>query len=208
MDFLVSFIAIAFYAIILAAVFIAELQLTKKRKRGTWILPVIMTVIAIFVSAQFSWSGYSRGSLNSVSIDGPNGMVGELQTAIDDKEKQMLAVGRLVFGDTEDHVKYIDLEFKEGKLIGSKEGLPYKAAVEKAVHFAASGFTGKTVSYDELEKVRKQISAPVETFSWKLFIRNIIIYAVFPIILWMMYFFGRRQMRKEMQIEKTQLNDL
>lgn len=192
---------------IAAAVIYAQWQLIKHKTKWKWVLPVVVTILAVLSTIQMSWMSHSSSGTTSVQVWDEGEYIGEVQTAID-RQKHIYAIGRLVIGDTEKDLEYVDLEYKDGELVGSEEALKYRKEIDEAIGFATKNFTGSTVSLEEVKKAQDKIKEPVKTFSFKNFIRVLAFYAICPLILWIMVLGNKLQSPKGKQLDKTRIEDL
>lgn len=202
-----TFILMFIFIGVAALTILAEWQIIKLQKKWKWVIPAAITILAIFSSIQFSWISHSSSGITSVSVMIEDDQFGEIQTAAD-HEKHMYAIGYLVIGETEKDLEYIALEYKEGELVGSKEALQYKKQIDNATRSLTKGFTGSTVSFEELRDEQDKIREPVKTFSFKNYLIAFGFHAVCPLILWLMVLGDRLQRKKGNQLDKTRLEDL
>lgn len=207
MEFLISFVGIAIFGSIIAAIFMLQRYFVKGNRKWAWILAAVVTVLAMFSTYQSSWMYHSGGNQRDALVWQEGTYIGELQMVID-QDRHLLAVGRLVIGKTEKELEYMDLEFKDGKLTGSQEALQYKDAIEKAIGKPRKGFTGSTVSYDELNKIYDKLNEPTRIFTWRSLIQAAIFNGIFPLILWVMAIAGYRRRKSEEQLKKISVKDL
>ena len=185
-----------------------EWYLIRHGKKCRWILPVLITVAVIAYSAHGQWWTRSSSGIREILVWDNHEYVGILQTAIDD-EKHMHAVGRLVMGEKEEDLDFIDLEFEDGRLVGSERALAYEEPIKEALGRSMKGFTGKSVSYEQLEKAQDVIAEPVkEAYNWTGFARSLIFHSVVPIIAWAMVFQDFLRKRKQKQLRKMRISDL
>lgn len=195
------------YLAVFVILFILERQFIKKRKKWEWLIPVLVTVLCLSFAVKGSNISSSSSGITDVLVWDEGTYIGEAQLAAD-RDNNLKAIGRLVIGENEKDLDYLDLEYKNGELIGSEEALKYKKSINKAIGFATKNYTGKSVSYDELEQARKEISKPVVKFSWKLFSKNLMILSFVPIIFWGMLLSSRWKRKRKNQLDKTRLEDL
>lgn len=193
----------------IAAVTLGLLRyLIKQEKRGKWAVTVVITIAVVAISAHGQWWYQSGGEIGDILVWDNHEYVGVLQTAVDHDDR-LRAVGRLVIGETEEDLDYIDLKFEDGKLIGPKEALPYAGPVKEALGRFAKGFTGSSVSYKELEEIQAQIAEPVRgDYNWQGFVRNLLFCSVVPVVAWIMVLKDFFRKRKQKQLRKTQIMDL
>ena len=193
----------------IAAVTLGLLRyLIKHEKRGKWAVTVVITIAVVAISAHGQWWYQSGGGIGDILVWDNHEYVGVLQTAVD-HDDHLRAVGRLVIGETEEDLDYIDLKFEDGKLIGPKEALPYAGPVKEALGRFAKGFTGSSVSYKELEEIQAQIAEPVRgDYNWQGFVRNLLFCSVVPVVAWIMVLKDFFRKRKQKQLRKTQIMDL
>ncbi len=182
--------------------------LIKHDKRGKWAVAVIITAAVVFTSAHGQWWYHSGGGMNNILVWDNHEYVGVLQTAIDDND-HLCAVGRLALGETEEDLDYLDLQFEDGKLVGTKEALQYAEPIKEALGRSAKGFSGSSVSYEALREVHKQITEPVRgDYNWQGFLKELLFCSVVPIIAWSMVLKDFFKKRKQKQLRKTQIMDL
>ena len=202
-----AFTSIFIFIGVAALTILAEWQMIKLQKKWKWVIPAAITILAIFSSIQFSWISHSSSGIRSVSVMIEDVQFGEIQTAAD-HEKHMHAIGYLVNGETEKDLEYIALEYKEGELVGSEEAMQYKKQIDNAMRSFTKGFTGSTVSLEELRDEQDKISETVKTFSLKNYFIAFAFHAICPLVLWLMVLGDRLQRKNRNQLDKTRLEDL
>jgi len=206
--YLFCLMTLARFATISAVVLGFLWYLIKHDKRGKWAAAVIITAAVVAVSAHGQWHYFSSGGECDILAYDNHQCVGELQTVIDN-DNRLRAVGRLVLGETEDELDYIELEFEDGKLVGPKEALQYTKPIKEALGRSAKGFTGSSVSYKELRKIHNQVAEPVRgDYNWYGFFRELLFNSVIPIAAWIMVLNDFFKKRKQKQLRKTQIMDL
>lgn len=206
--FLYCLMMLTKFVTVAAIVLALQWYLVKHEKRGRWILPVLITIFAVIFSAHGQWWYHSSSGISEILVWDDHEYVGVLQTAIDE-DRHMRAVGRLVIGETEEELDYIDLEFDSGKMIGTKKALKYEAPIMEALGRSAKDFTGSSVSYKELEREQEHIAEPVRgEYNWQGFAQKLIFTSVVPIVAWIMVCRDFRKKRKQKQLRKMQITDL
>lgn len=182
--------------------------LIKHEKKARWILPVLLTIFTIISSAHGQWWYHGSSGIREILVWDDNNYVGILQTAIDD-ERQIHAVGRLIIGETEEELDYVDLDFKNGRLVGTEEALQYGGPIMEALGRAAKGFTGSSVSYEELTAEQDKIGEPVRgDYNWQRFIQQLIATSIIPVIAWIMVCRDFRKKSRQKQLHRIEITDL
>lgn len=201
-----SLAAVLFLAALAAIAVLVELHFIRKRKKGEWIFPVVVTALAIAMiipnAKMTSTQGGGRGSY----CIGDNDHPAEVSMVLDADHK-MAAVGYLMVGEGE-NAQYLPLEFKEGKLIGKEEAMEYKQEIEGAMKSLLKGFTGKSLPADQLEEAADKAQVIEKHFSWTALFMMCILYAPAPILLWAVYLISRIRRHRRNRLEKLKLQDL
>lgn len=195
------------YIALFAILLIVERQCIKKRKKWEWVIPVLVTVLCIGMAVSGSKIRSCSSGITDVLVWDDSVHIGEVRLAAD-RDNNLKAIGKLVVGDNEKELDYINLEYRDGELVGSEKALKYKKPIDKAIGFVTKGYTGKSVSYDELEKAREEIRKPVESFSWKLFRKNLLMMFIVPVIFWLMPLLSAWMRKRRNQLNKSKLEDL
>ncbi|MGN0659367.1 MAG: hypothetical protein ACI4LA_07140 [Emergencia sp.] len=206
-----AFVVLLIFISVTVLLILAEAESIKRRKKWEWILPLIVTAAALILivpNAQETSSGPWGTSLN-VQIS--ESRSGELNMVWKDRGEgrgnEVLAVGFLEVGKGENR-QYLDVELRNGKLIGGKEALKYKEAVEESVSWIDGDYTGKTVSYEELQQAAAEASKPQSEFTWHAFGILCLYFAPAPLILWSMYLISCQRRKRRQRVTRTRLEDL
>ena len=199
-------LVIFFVFIAIAAVLVLlEKKFIQQRKKGEWILPVIITVMAVGIMI-FAGNGLRTNSniAHYVMIWNDKDTVGDL-AIIKDREKHVLGVGFLKLDTGKG---YIEVEFQDGELIGSKDALPYKKAIMKSAGDLVKGFTGSSLDYEDVEELTQKTEKLPLNFKdgWTWY--GIMWRSLLPVVLWSMLLVSSWRRKKRKQLDKTKLEDL
>ena len=184
-----------------------EKSFIKKRKKGELILPILVTILAaVFIGTSgVATISSTAVSWASISVDHGDQYLGEISAILNRDSKRLKAIGTFNRDDG-DEIEYIDLEIKDGKIVGTGQALPYKEALEESLKpFLNESFTGRSVDYDQLRIQANQIE---RRFSLEAFAYAIVAYGILPVILWLMYGVSKWRRKRRNLLRQTKLEDL
>lgn len=195
------------FGVVFVILILLEKSFIKRRKKWELILPIFITILtAIFIGtsgvATISSSGTSWAS---ISVGHGDQYLGEISAVLNRDSKQLKSIGTFNREDG-DEIEYIDLEIKDGKIVGTEQALPYKEALEESLKpHLKEHFTGKSVDYDELYMQANQIK---RRFSLEAFAYAIGVYGILPVTLWLMYGISKWRRKRKNLLRQTKLEDL
>lgn len=191
-------------SIVIGVILIAIESVFIKNNKVTWLLPLIATCIAVVLIissgsiVEYSGGIHAIGGANDTSF-----------RYIKDNDGKTVAIGQLIVRH-EDEDTYLDLEFKDGSLVGCDEALQYKDFLEKDLRRVTKDFSGKSVSYEELLRIEKSRANDNtnNNFDSGTALRSTPMYCIVPIILWAMFAIDLRKRKKIREANKMRINDL
>lgn len=202
-------ISIVFYVGVFAALVLLEKHLIKKRSKGEWILPVVLLVGAMILSAA-TFSVHTSGTtrLEHIQVFDGTKETGRV-IWISSRENGIIALGQYAAG-VDERTRFIDLEIEKDKVIGtsipiSKEE---KRGIEEIFSYHRGKFTGKSISYEELAAMDEAKEVTEEKVTWESLVHGMRFYGMPGFVLLIMYLWSLIRRKRANSLMKSKLKDI
>lgn len=198
-----------FYVRVFAVLILLEKYLIRRRSKGEWILPVVLLVGAMVLSAAtFSMKSSADTGMEHVQVFVGAQEVGRV-IWINSREKGIVALGQYISG-ADEQLEFIDLEMDKDKVI--KTSLPISQAEKKGIEdifsYRKRKFTGESISYKELAAMKEANPGMTEEVTWGSFLLGMRLYGGPGLILAVMYLWSLIRRKRANLLMKSKLKDI
>mgnify|MGYP001374557244 CR=1 FL=1 len=212
--------SLIFYIAVIALLVTSQRYLIYKKSRFEKLFALVTFIVSIIVFAAFYnssfWTPRSDGCINHVSVysDEPfeSRQIGVQQVVAGGyQQKKVIAVGKFIAGN-DGNVRYYDVSVKNGKFTVEGAKTEYAECIGRSLKAQYKGirsFTGRTISYDELNRAAEKsiYYYDDERSVGSLLITGAVIFLPVTIVA-LDYIIMLRKRRKKNLLMKTRLEDI
>ncbi len=151
-QYLLNIESVIIYIGIIGLFGVLELFFIKERKYAEKIFPVFLLIVAIVLTVNLKTESYN--AMKRVDVIHDQKIIGE-QLVLLDNDNRLEALGKFITNE-DDYSKYIDVKIIDGDLTINEKVSKYRDAIIKSMKahkIKYDSFTGKSLSYNELEKM-------------------------------------------------------